>query len=112
VPETALAGVWWGDNERRKAFVDVEEKLLPALTRRWVESNCSTLGHCWYTTGPVNPSPVPSIPNLPTMSKAAQGEYYFRVKMELEALARARPDSEREIGEIPMPVAGIGGSDA
>ena len=112
VPETALAGVRWGDNARRKAFVDVEEKLLPALTRRWVESNCSVQGHCWYTLGPVEPSSPLAISDLPQASDAARGEYYHRVELEIEALARSRPDCEREIGELPMPVAGMRGPKA
>jgi len=107
VPETALAGVRWGDNEHRHAFVEVEEKLLPALTRRWVESNCSVQGHCWYTLGPVAPSSPPAAADLPQASDWARGEYYHRMEMEIEALARSRPECERESGEIPMPVAGM-----
>jgi len=107
VPETALAGVRWGDNEHRQAFVEVEERILPALTRRWVESNCSIHGHCWYTLGPVEPASPPAVANLPARSDMARAEYYHRVELELDALARSRPDYEREIGDIPMPVAGV-----
>lgn len=109
VPETTLAGVRWGDNERRKAFVDVEEKLLPALARRWVESNCWVQGHCWYTLGPIEPASLPVVADLPALSDLARAEYYHRIEMELDALARSRPDCEREIGDVPMPVAGMQG---
>lgn len=107
LPETALAGVRWGDNARRQAFVQVEEQLLPALVRGWVESNCSVQGHCWYSLTEagrrqISRHDTPAM--LPPANDQARREYYFRVQSELHALAAARPDCEREIGEIPMPV--------
>jgi hypothetical protein len=107
VPETALAGVRWGDNEHRHAFVEVEEKLLPALTRRWVESNCSVRGHCWYTPGSVPATAPPTVPGLPARSDAARRQYYAGLFAEWEVLATTHPECSREIGDIPMPVAGI-----
>ena len=107
VPETALAGVHWGDNARRHAFVAVEEKLLPALGRGWAESNCSVQGHCWYALAPAGreqfAKPI-AASSLPPANDLARREYYWRVQAEFHALAAAKPDCERELGEIPMPV--------
>lgn len=108
LPETALAGVRWGDNARRHKFVEVEEKLLPALVQGWVESNCSVQRHCWYALVPAGREqlgkPVTAASGLPPTSDQARREYYYRVQAEFHALAAAKPACEREIGEIPMPV--------
>ena len=110
IPETVLAGVRWGDNERRHAFVEAEEKLLPALVRGWGESNCSGHGHCWYCVWPAGRKDLQkSLPTieLPAPTEQARGKYYYRVRQELEGLAMASPQCDREIGEIPMPVCPI-----
>jgi hypothetical protein len=107
VPETALAGVRWGDNERRHAFVDIEDLLLPALTRRWVDANCSGLGHCWYTLGSVPVAPPAAVANLPARCDAARQAYYAGIYAERAVLATTKPEQMREIGEVPMPVAGM-----
>jgi hypothetical protein len=108
LPETALAGIRWGDNENRQQFVKVEEKLLPALTRGWAESNCSVMGHCWYSLTDAGrkqlSQPVATFGNLPTFSELAKREYYTRVEQERHALYGVKPEMEREIGQIPMPV--------
>ena len=107
LPETLLAGVAWGENDRREVFVELEEKLLPALVRGWAQSNCSVHGHGWYCLRPAGHEalgrPLPPA-ELPVRSNAARGQYYYRVNQELLGLAAGRPESEREIGEIPMPV--------
>jgi hypothetical protein len=107
VPETALAGVRWGDNEHRHSFVEVEEILLPVLTRRWVVSNCSVRGHCWYTLGSVPVATPSAVPDLAARSDAARREYYTGIQAEREVLATTKPEHMREIGDIPMPVAGM-----
>ena len=111
IQETLLAGVRWGDHERRKAFVDVEEKLLPAMVRGYVESNCSVEGHCWYAIWPdgvkfLSQPPAPPA-KLPSRNKEARSEYYWLVRHEMLALATAKPVNDREIGEIAMPVCPI-----
>ena len=107
VPETALAGVAWGDNERRHRLVETEEKLLPAVVRDWAVSNCSVRGHCWYAITDAGRDqlgkPIEAGP-LPCANDDLRREYYHRVKAEFLALAAAEPKCEREIGEIPMPV--------
>lgn len=105
-PETVPAGVEWGDNDRRNELVQLEERLLPALVRGFVVSNCSIQGHCWYSIHP-NPAvavlpPVP--PGLPGRCEDARGIYYGRVAKERDDLGRAVAQNEREIGEIAMPV--------
>jgi hypothetical protein len=103
-PEPMLAGVQWGDNARRKKFVEVEERLLPALSRGQVVSNCSIQGHCWYSVHP-KPTPMPPVPaGLPTSTDDHRAEYYVRIHQELADLRLAEPLNPREIGEIPMPV--------
>ena len=108
IPETALAGVRWGDNDQGHKFVEVEELLLPALIRNYAVSNCTVRGHCWYTITPPgldaikSPPPLPG--DLPQAAIDARREYYSRLHLEIRALAAAKPDNEREIGEIPMPV--------
>jgi hypothetical protein len=107
IPETALAGVRWGDNDHRHKLVEVEELLLPALTRGYADSNCTVKGHCWYTITPAGLDAIKSPPTageLPAASIDARREYYSRSHLEIRALAAARPANEREIGEIPMPV--------
>lgn len=108
VPETALAGVRWGDNDQRHKLVEVEELLLPALVRNYAVSNCTVRGHCWYTITPAGfdaiKSPPPLASDLPDADADARREYYGRIHLEIRALAAAKPDNEREIGEIPMPV--------
>jgi hypothetical protein len=108
LPETALAGVRWGDNSQRQAFVRIEEQLLPALVRGWAESNCSVLGHCWYAITDAGRKqlrkPVPPASDMPSANDLARRGYYYRVEQELHALASAKPECEREIGEVPMPV--------
>jgi hypothetical protein len=107
VPETVLTGVRWGDSAKRKAFVHMEEKLLPGLVRGWVESNCSIQGHCYYTLGKVEPGSPPELENPPIQSDDAKGEYYIRIHEEIEVLSWAKLECEREIGHIPMPVSGM-----
>jgi hypothetical protein len=103
-PETKLAGVEWGDNTRKHLLVDVEERLLPALVRGQVVSNCTVRGHCWYSVHP-KPTPMPPMPaDLPSRLELARGQYYGRLKHELAELRMAEPLNSREIGEIPMPV--------
>lgn len=103
VPETLLAGVEWGDNEQRYKYVDIEEQLLPALVRGWVVSNCTIRGHCWYSL--VNAAPPTAVPvNSPAKCVHARDEYYRQIHEEISALYVAKPDNEREIGQIPMPV--------
>lgn len=108
LPETARAGVPWGDHEHRHAFVELEETFLPALVRGWAESNCSVQGHCWYALTDAGREqlgkPARPTPEQPASNDQARREYYFRMKNEMYALASAKPDCEREIGEIPMPV--------
>lgn len=103
VPETVLTGVEWGDNERRHVYVELEEQLLPAMVRGWVISNCSLRGHGWYSL--VNSSPPTSIPaKAPDQSVAARDGYYRQIHDEISALYVAKPENDREIGQIPMPV--------
>jgi hypothetical protein len=108
IPETALAGVRWGDNERRHKLVEVEELLLPALVSGFAVSNCTVRGHCWYTITPAGlaaiKSPPPLARDFPEPSIEARSDYYSRIHLEIRALAAAKPENEREIGEIPMPV--------
>lgn len=112
VPETLLAGVEWGDNERRHAFVAVEDKLLPALNRGLAAANCTVRGHCWYTLLPAGEkflkrkpgNEVPAV--LPAQDDGARHDYFYRLRLEFEALATATPQNDREIGDIPMPVHG------
>lgn len=109
-PETALAGVEWGDHAQRHAFIALEEQLLPALVRHWAESNCSVQGHCWYTlsgAGAKQLGKSVAASDLPPAIEAARREYDHRVQQELETLAVAKPESEREIGQIPMPVCSL-----
>jgi hypothetical protein len=114
IPEPVLAGVRWGDDERRQAFVDVEERLLPALVRGWVGSNCSVYGHCWYCVRlagrkDLRESLLPM--ELPSVLEQARGEYCSRIREESEGLSTAQPRCDREIGEIPMPLSPIRVSD-
>ena len=48
--------------------------------------------------------PFATIGNLPTFSELAKREYYTRVEQERHALYGVKPEMEREIGEVPMPV--------
>jgi hypothetical protein len=103
VPETALTGVRWGDNDQRHKYVDLEEQLLPALVRGWVVSNCSIRGHCWYSL--VEGAPPMAVPaKYPEKTDEARAEYYRRIHEEISALMVATPENDREIGQIPMPV--------
>ena len=108
LPETALAGVRWGDNERRHALVELEEKLLPGLVRGWIESNCTVHGHCWYRLTDAGRKRIGKTAAAstcpPAKSEEARRDYYQRVRMEFQALAAAKPECEREIGDVPMPV--------
>jgi hypothetical protein len=103
-PETALAGVPWGDDERRHKFVEVEERLLPALVRGLVVSNCTVRGHCWYSLNVLQPTLPPVPADGPSRLELARGQYYGRVKHEMADLRLAEPLNAREIGDIPMPV--------
>jgi hypothetical protein len=107
VPETALTGVRWGDNTRRKAFVELEEKLLPGLVRHWVRSNCSIQGHCWYTLGDAAPWEIPALRKAPEANVNARAEYYLCIHVEIEMHQTAKLECEREIGDIPLPVCGV-----
>jgi hypothetical protein len=116
IPETWLAGLDWGDDSRRRAFVAVEEYLLPALHRGLVVSNGSIRGHTWYDLTPAGlaltkrraskPAPAPA-DKFPESEIEARGEYYERVHQELASLCSAQVENEREIGEIPLSL-GIG----
>jgi len=105
VPETALAGVAWGDHERQSQLVMLEHRLLPGLAGGFVRSNCSVRGHCWYSLDPDWRKRLPSeSPALPEKNDLAHREYLERLKEALRALWSCPPEHEREIGEIPMPV--------
>lgn len=117
IPETWLAGVEWGDNSRRRAFVAVEEYLLPALQRGLVISNGSIRGHIWYDLTDAGlalakrraagKAITPASVMPPAPDNEARCEYYERVRDELAALCSAQLENEREIGEIPLSL-GIG----
>jgi hypothetical protein len=109
VAETALAGVRWGDHANRHRFVEIEDRLLPALVRGWAVSNCSVQGHCWYSITSagrelLTQQPAVAMTEGVVSCESARREYYHRVRQELLTLAAAKPECEREIGEIPMPV--------
>lgn len=109
VAETALAGVRWGDHVHRHRFVEVEDRLLPALVRGWAVSNCSVRGHCWYSITSAGRERLDQPPAVATTEgvatcEEARREYCHRVRQELLTLAAAKPECEREIGEVPMPV--------
>ena len=109
IPETALTDARWGYDERRQEFVKLEERLLPALACGLVTSNCSIYGHCWYALtkagerllAKVRPN---SEPAKRAFSEDAKREYYYRIHEELALLAATKPDIDREIGDVPMPL--------
>lgn len=109
VPETALADARWGDDERRQEFVKLEDRLLPALVRGLVRSNCSVQGHCWYSLTKAGEKFLAkerptTEPAKREFTEVAKHEYYYRIHEELALLAAAKPEIDREIGDIPMPV--------
>ena len=73
------------------------------MVRGLVVSNCTIQGHCWYRFEHAN-WPAQATRKLPSANDEARLHYYQRVKVEIEAVAVTRPDYEREIGEIPMPL--------
>jgi len=109
VPETALTDAQWGDDERRQEFVKLEDRLLPALVRGFVRSNCSVKGHCWYSLTKAGEKFLAkerpnSEPAKRAFTEEAKREYYYRIHEELALLAAAKPEIDREIGDIPMPL--------
>jgi hypothetical protein len=112
VPETALADATWGDDERRQEFVKLEDRLLPALVRGFARSNCSVHGHCWYALTKAGEKFLAkerptSEPVKRAFSEEAKREYYYRIHEELNLLTAARPEIDREIADVPMPVCPI-----
>lgn len=113
-PEPTFTGVRWGDNDRRHAYVELEERFLPALNRNLLISNCSVRGHCWYSinqagfklaeqraeTGAIPEAPA----DLPARDEEARCEYYTRLHDALADLRTGTPENDREIGDYPMPV--------
>ena len=114
--EAALAGIEWADTERREPrqrLVTLEEILLPALARRWVESRSTVCGHVRYELTPdgrealAGGAPTQGADEYePTPEAAARYCATFRHAEGL--LATRTPQVPGEIGMIPLPLCEAG----
>jgi hypothetical protein len=107
VPEVKLnRGRGWGDDHHRE-LVAVEDTLLPALARGWVVSLATVQRHVYYALAPTgwaaleqnHPPPPPGEADL-----KAWPVYAEQLNRVLAGWAHVAPDTDRDLGAIPLPV--------
>jgi hypothetical protein len=127
VTEEALAGVAWGTPGAGRTYARVEDEVLPALVRGWLESSADFYRHVYYhATAPGkrelaerNVAPARTVAEATARacgpasarSEDAKEAYGFYLLCQDAALARLRtaePSDQREIGLLPLP-ASMGG---
>jgi len=111
VPERKLIGEWEPERYRQEAVI-VEDMLLCALVRGWVDSNADSQGRVSYTLTEagrtwLDATPEPVDDDLPVnaVDQEAREVYDDMVKAGLIRLDTATPADPRELGMIPLPVA-------
>ncbi len=111
VPETIVAGVdarWHGLDtpEDRRPLVVVENLLLPALSRGWVEAQSDMQRRVYYAMTDRGAAALLSPPDLagdvPDEDPEAVAEYLRRLEVGAAAWSRMTPDKPGEIGPIPL----------
>jgi DNA-binding MarR family transcriptional regulator len=106
VPETAPACRAYGGTDTSE-YVKVEEQLLPALRRGWVESNANRHGQIFYRVVAesraaiqANPPAAPDVGHDEDHRRA----YYAAIREALDRLKAAEPRWAGELGFLPLPV--------
>lgn len=103
--EPALAGTDWGAPKAGEDFMDVEDALLPALTRGWVESNSDIYGRAAYRLTRIGAAALnrkhDGSPDGVTFADNACEEYHQTIKATLMMLAGKERDPS-EVGSIPL----------
>ncbi|MDX1961598.1 MAG: hypothetical protein SFX18_00505 [Pirellulales bacterium] len=104
-PETWLAFQEFDTPGFSEQARGIEMRLLPALNRNWVDSNCSTLGHCWYRLKECRPD------MWALSSKQADFAKEVQINPAMQKLYRELrtflPKAEKilmDIGLIPIPI--------
>jgi hypothetical protein len=107
VPESAIAGVVWGDGCER-VLADLQCDLLPALSRQWVEAEATIRGHVWYRLTDAGRAVATGGTSLPVFGgppRRARGggtrycEAYAAARARIDALRPAHPG---ELGIMPV----------
>jgi hypothetical protein len=92
----------------RQKLIAVQESLLPALWRGWVESNSDCVGRVWYWATDLGRKvaklSAPTLPSdLPSADVDADKLYSNELLAYRARLRNSRPDVPGEIGFIPLP---------
>jgi hypothetical protein len=112
VSEETLTGVEWGGPT--KAYVELEDRFLPALVRGWADSRSDCQGHVYYAMTAAGWATIDRTPAAPTPPAVDPDDdafdlYLHRVKLALGRLDTVAPPDAREIGPMPLPVCGADG---
>jgi hypothetical protein len=91
----------------RRELVIVQELMLPALWRGWIESGSDCYGRVYYWATDLGrkiaKKPEPTLPaDLPEMAEEAGRLYDAEVIAARERLRHAKPDHSNELGFIPL----------
>jgi len=103
--ETVPAFTSWGEAGASSRFMDLEDTLLPALVRGWVDSNSDSHGRVAYRLTDEGAAALAGRQSWPAAEVEYDGElaeaYYAALKSALSALA-GKERNPGEIGRHPL----------
>jgi len=111
ISEPALAGVAWGSPGAGKVLARLEDELLPALVRGWVESGADLHRRVYYRATPAGREAAGGAeasegeqapPARRSYGCEAYGLYLERLDAAQARLGTAKPLDSREIGFLPL----------
>lgn len=114
IPEDSLIEKQPDADARRRALISLEDSALPALTRRLLWSRSTARMNAMYAVTAAGWAWLDGGGELPAAEPVAVSDEAFTMhdRRMADAIARlkapAAEDREREIGEIPLPVAYVG----
>ncbi|WP_149109526.1 hypothetical protein [Limnoglobus roseus] len=109
--EADVVGVPWGGET--KAYVILEEELLPAMVAGLMVCNTTIPGHAYYAVTPAGWAALddgfPTPAGAGAFAQAARDEYFEAFRLARVGYADAKVAALGEIGPLPLPVS-VGGS--
>jgi hypothetical protein len=108
VPEPFIAGVAWGGSSQ--PFGMLQQLLLPLLTDRVIESNCTVPGHCFYRLlKPIDEAIYQIGEAVPASADDWDADHCRAYEHEYDrvvALLLNDHESRADLGWIPLPASG------
>ncbi|MFZ5831470.1 MAG: hypothetical protein ACOY3P_15405 [Planctomycetota bacterium] len=106
VANTSITLANYDTDEAARAVMVVEDRLLPAMTRGWVESASDTAGAAFYSLTDLGRdilSRPPKPADLPKPARGGRKLYARQLWHERLRLREAEPADSRNVGLIPVP---------